>query len=96
MLYEWMEGNRRSRFLLDGYSLEEFYDVRLIDRRKPNRRKNSAPGDAPGLSAWYCLYGSDAETKERSLEEKTFGLASSGADVECDGRRDESGFSLIV
>ena len=39
MLHEWMEGNRRSRFLLDGYGLEEFYHVRLIDLQKPNRRK---------------------------------------------------------
>jgi hypothetical protein len=67
--------------------MEEFYDA----LRKKSRRKNYAPGDAPEPFAWYCLYGDNADKKERSLEEKTLGLAGDGDDVELYGRRDRSG-----
>jgi hypothetical protein len=74
--------------------MDGFCHVRLIALRKPDRRKNSALGDAPEPFAWYRLYGSDAETKERSLEEKTLDLAGDGDDVELYGRRDRSGIGL--
>jgi hypothetical protein len=82
-----MEGKRRSHLLLGRAAWKG--STMLFGRRVAE--KNCAPGDAPEPFAWYCLYGHDAETKERSLEEKTLSLAGGGDDVELYGRRDRSG-----
>ena len=47
--------------------------------------------DALDFHVCYCASGCGAETKERNIEEETFGLASDGDDVDHDGHRGWSG-----